>query len=169
MKRLNLRLSLTSWRGLRLLLLPLVLLFALWTVLKYLTKMISKGDIVSYSLGELVKDGISISQAKLIISQAAHETGNFTSSLYHSNNNMFGMKYAGQFNSLGEKNGYADYVDVAQCLKDYVSYYKRRGYEGTYGSVVTFVTDLKKNGYFEADTNEYIKGVDYFYKKYFNA
>lgn len=169
MKKLSLKHLRSSWHGWHLLLLPLALLFALWTVSKYLIKMISKNDIVSYCLSVLYKLNVTPATSRLIIAQAAHETGNFTSAVFQSNNNMFGMKYVGQANAEGEKNGYANYKDLEQCLKDYVSYYTRSGYPKNYASVVAFVSDLKAHNYFEADTAEYINGVNYFYKKYFNG
>lgn len=169
MKKLNLKHSLTSWHGLRLLLLPLALLFVLWMALKYLTKMTSKNEIVSQVLNLLVGNGFTIKQAQFITAQAAHETGNFTSQVFHENNNLFGMTYVGQLNSLGDKNGYANYENIDQCIKDFTEYYRRSGYSPSFGSVAEYITTIKAHGYFEADVNEYVNGVEYFYKKYFNA
>ncbi len=117
----------------------------------------------------LINAGFDPDQAKLVTAQSAHETANFTSSIFKSNNNLFGMKHAGQRLSLGEKNGYANYSDIQSSVKDYAIYYVGHGYLKRYLSIDIFVQALKNKRYFEAEIEEYLKGVRHFYNLYFNA
>ena len=117
----------------------------------------------------LLGAGFDSNQAKYILAQSAHETANFTSSIFKSNNNLFGMKHAGQRLSLGEKNGYADYKDIQTSVLDYAVYYAKHKYLRLYLSIDTFVQALKNHGYFEALTAEYLKGVRHFYNLYFGG
>lgn len=111
--------------------------------------------------------------SKFMLAQAGHETAGFTSSVFKSNNNCFGMKFAGQVNSIGDKNGYANYTDIFRSVADLVAWYTRKRssilslplYINTLESYVKF---LKNNSYFEASEAEYLKGCQYFYNLYFN-
>lgn len=103
--------------------------------------------------------------AKYITAQAAHESANFTSFIYKNNNNCFGMKYVGQ-KLATEKNGYANYKTIEDCIADYKGYFQRRSF-GTFDKVSTFVESLKAVNYFEAPVEEYKAGVTYFYTLYF--
>lgn len=104
--------------------------------------------------------------AKYVTAQAAHESANFTSFIFKNNNNCFGMKYAGQALAT-EKNGYANYKSIEDCIQDYKNYYLRRKFV-TFDTASTFVEALKRVNYFEAPIEEYKAGVTYFYKLYFN-
>ena len=82
------------------------------------------------------------------------------------------MKYAGQVNALNNKNGYANYKGVNNSVADFVSWYTRKrtnimSFPLYINSTADFVKFLKLNNYFEADEQEYLKGVDYFYAKLF--
>lgn len=114
----------------------------------------------------LLNIGFNPMIAKYITAQAAHESANFTSYIFKNNNNCFGMKYAGQ--SLAtEKNGYANYKSLEDCISDYKKYYQNRNFN-TFDSISTFIEELKRVNYFEAKTEEYKAGVTYFYKLYFS-
>lgn len=117
----------------------------------------------------LVMHGLPYVQAAYITSQAAHETANFTSNVFRKANNLFGMKYAGQFLGAGQYNGYAKYNSIEDSVADYISYYRRRAYLEQYLSIEMFVNDLHRKKYFEAEPAEYLKGVKHFYNVYFIA
>lgn len=74
-------------------------------------------------LVELLKD-CNFKYPYIILAQAKLESGNFTSSLFRSNNNMFGMKKPRKRSttSMYEKNGYAYYRDWIDCVYDYGFY-----------------------------------------------
>jgi len=60
---------------------------------------------------------------RIITAQMILETGDFSSEIYHDNNNYFGMKYrkTNDFTS-GAQHGHANYANVYQSLKDYRRY-----------------------------------------------
>lgn len=120
-------------------------------------------DIYTY----LIELGFNVAQAKIILAQTAHETGNFTSKIFKENHNLFGMKYAGQALALGSKYGHAYYRDFFESIKDFARYYKRHKYLPVYSSIAQYIEALKKEKYFEADQKEYEKGVTHFYNLYF--
>jgi uncharacterized FlgJ-related protein len=104
--------------------------------------------------------------AQWITAQAAHETANFTSPIYQSNNNAFGMKFMNQKTALGEKNGYAYYENIAGSVADYKRLYKSYGFVSI-GTVENFIKFLKSRQYFEANENDYLTAVKYFLNLYF--
>ena len=58
----------------------------------------------------------------IVFAQAVIETGNFTSGLFKSQNNLFGMKMPGrrETTAIGKnKNGYAKYINVDDSILDY--------------------------------------------------
>jgi Uncharacterized FlgJ-related protein len=124
----------------------------------------------------LVKSyGFTDTVAKFVTSQAAHETAvagiPFMSKIFNSNNNAFGMKWAGQSSADGEKNGYAYYTSVDRSVYDYARWWVRHRSGITFplliSSLDSFVKFLKNQNYFEAPEAEYLKGCNYFYKLMF--
>lgn len=117
----------------------------------------------------LISSGISPVTATFVFSQAAHETGNFTSFIFFANNNCFGMKQPKKRKtvSLGEKNGYASYQSIEDSAKDYALYYKAVQLSGGLQTIDQFVDSLHNKGYFEADIEEYRAGVKHFYNLYY--
>lgn len=127
-----------------------------------------------YSL--LLSSGLNETLAKFAVSQAAHETAvlgvPFVSKIFLSNNNAFGMKYAGQVNAQSEKNGYAYYKNVCFSVADFVAWYTRHrvtilSFPIFINSLSSYVRFLKNNEYFEAPEYSYYKGCEYFYNQFF--
>ncbi len=118
-----------------------------------------------------LKAGFSPSAAKLVVAQARHETGNYSSYQFRNNNNLFGMKYvkqplAKQGNKSPEGDFYAKYANVGDSVQDLVN----RNYKITRGGVsfdqlknvsdsTDFAQKLKKRGYYTAGVNEYANGL----------
>lgn len=119
----------------------------------------------------LLKNGLRTDLAKYATAQAAHETGGFTSFLFMFNNNCFGMKYAGQANAVGMKNGYAYYNSIDQSTLDFIDWFNdhRNFFQmiPNLDSLETWVHWLKLNSYFEASEQEYLRGCKSFYKQIF--
>jgi hypothetical protein len=126
-------------------------------------------DYVPYFLALLQKEGFSLEMAKLIVAQAGFETGNFTSVIFKENNNLFGMKLPRirKTTAIGENRGHAVYKSWEDCIKDYWLYSKALGYLSHYSNVVNFVRALVQKKYFEAKPEDYQRGVETYYKKYF--
>jgi hypothetical protein len=123
----------------------------------------------------LLSSGLNETLSKFATAQAAHETGGFTSAIFKSNNNCFGMKYAHQVNAQGEKNGYADYKGIENSVADLVAWITRHRltisvipFNSPITTIEQYVSFLKSNGYFEAKESEYLRGCKYFYDKIFN-
>lgn len=123
-------------------------------------------EIFSY----LIELGFKVNQSKFIVSQAAHETANFTSDIFLNNNNLFGMKLAKirETTAIGEKKYHAVYKTYFESIKDYKIYFEYNGYLQSYSTVDTFIKALKTKKYFEADEEKYLIGVKHFLKLYFN-
>jgi uncharacterized FlgJ-related protein len=79
-------------------------------------KQISFEDSIKMYIEEL-----NIDHADIVFNQARIESGNFSSTIYKENNNMFGMKVATQrpTTSIGENRGYAVYLNWQQSIIDY--------------------------------------------------
>lgn len=116
--------------------------------------------------------GFNDNLAMFVTSQAAHETAGFTSQIYISNHNAFGMKFASQALSIGEKNGYANYKTIQDSVADFVRWYiKARNNILSLplyiNSLKSYVSFLKNRNYFEAKESEYLSGCEYFYNQLF--
>lgn len=85
----------------------------------------------------------------LIYAQAKHETGNFTSSIFKNNNNLFGMKLAKKRSTtaIGEKSGHAVYKTLFHSVLDYFKRQKEFNISGS--SNTQFVNDTIHSGYAE--------------------
>jgi uncharacterized FlgJ-related protein len=123
---------------------------------------------------QLTAAGMVSEIAGYATSQSAFETAGFTSPLYKSNNNLFGMKYAGQDQALGEKNGFADYATPENSVIDFVNWYHiARNNIFSLPLVINnlqkYVSFLKNRNYFEADETLYYQGCKYYYDKMFNS
>jgi len=75
------------------------------------------------ALVDVVKNvyGYGAVPTAVIVAQAMHETGNFTSDIYRENNNAFGMKEPRQrpTTATGTRRGHATYSGVWSGLADY--------------------------------------------------
>lgn len=160
--------SLGSNTSRKLLVLSLIVL-AVWIFRKKaIMKKIDK-KVFEYLIA-LKQEGFSSDVAKMIISQAAFETGNFTSRIFKQNHNLFGMKLPKLRNTLatGEKFGHATFNSDFDSIKDYKLYWVNFSHPEQFESLRSFIERLKSKGYFEADIENYFKGVEYYHKLYWN-
>lgn len=118
----------------------------------------------------LIEQGFLPDTAKMIVAQAAHETGNFSSPIFLYQNNPFGMKLpeTRRTTALREERGHAVFESIASAAEDYRLYYLARKYPIYWKDTDTFVEALKRNAYFEGDLEVYKKAVRTFHKMYFN-
>jgi len=153
-------------------------LFFLPLVLQYLTRLRIKNlpnamttykDFVPYFKSLLIREGFTDEMSKMIVAQAGFETGNFTSAIFLENKNLFGMKLPKirKTTAIGEARGHAVYKSWEDSIKDYWLYSKALGYLSSYSSIVNWVRALVQKKYFEAKPEEYQRGVETYYKKYF--
>jgi uncharacterized FlgJ-related protein len=66
---------------------------------------------------------MGIQHIDVVLAQAILESGTFTSRIFKTKNNMFGMKVPGKRQTTAiNKKGYASYVSWVDCVKDYKLY-----------------------------------------------
>lgn len=144
----------------------LVLLTIIYLMYKSRKKMTIQDRIVNTLLAE----GIDPIEASFVFAQAAHETGNFTSPLFFSNNNCFGMKPPTTYTiAIGEKFGYANYNTIEDSAKAMSVWLKSHGLAYGLQTINQYVTSLYNKNYFEAPLQEYIAGVTHFYNLYYSV
>lgn len=121
----------------------------------------------SNSIIEFFK-GTEYSQiAPLLSAQTQHETGNFTSNIFRTQNNLFGMKHANGRVQLGVNDGreHRTYANVTDSMRDQLAYLRQVNFPTEVSSVQEFVTELQKRDYFKAPISEYYGGVNAFYNR----
>lgn len=128
-----------------------------------------------------IKGGFTPTSAKLVVAQARHETGNYTSNVFKKNNNLFGMKFVGQplaergtsapkseWGCGGKCNSdfYSKYANVQDSVQDLINRNLKLTRNGvTFEQLknapdsTTYATLLKKRGYYGATTTIYDKGL----------
>jgi hypothetical protein len=113
--------------------------------------------------------------AVILLGQSIHETSAqgadklyhpFTSAVCLNNTNYFGMRHPIErtTTSQGDRNGYAYYASLEDSVKDVILWHKAKnnpvtGLNTDYDGIKTYVSDLKKHGYFTATLTEYMSGV----------
>lgn len=147
--------------------------------LSLLTLILSAGGLGLYQLYQNLtsahpKDSLWIKLSRYsrysdwIEAQARHESANYTSDAYLRSNNPFGMKNASKRVQLGwevEGDPYRHYKDIGQAIRDYLLYLDEFNVPKNIGSVESFVSLLKDQGYFEDRENTYLNGVKFFLDK----
>jgi len=109
--------------------------------------------------------GIPSNNIDIIVAQAKHETANFKSAVFRRNNNAFGMRpaYVRRKEQMGDtdSDGYANYSSIEQSVDDLLLWFQYNGItlKSIYYSPESYARVLKLHKYFEADLNEYSKGV----------
>lgn len=82
-------------------------------------------EISKVALWNAIKN-MNIYHPEIVFAQAILETGNFTSSVFKNNNNLFGMKMPGKRPTVAKKpkkkGGYAVYDNWQQSVEDYKLY-----------------------------------------------
>ena len=129
---------------------------------------LKKTTIQSKIIGSLISGGVNPALANIVFAQACHETGNFTSPVFLLNNNCFGMRPPQEYIiATGEQFGYAKYNSIEDSAQAMSVYLSAHGITGNIQTVDQYVNSLHDQAYFEADLQEYINGVTYFYNLYF--
>jgi uncharacterized FlgJ-related protein len=119
-------------------------------------------------INSLIAGGVNPITATFVFAQACHETGNFTSPLYFSNNNCFGMKPPTTYIvAIGERFGYALYKNIEDSAKAMAIWLQNHSLSGGLQTIDQYVTDLHNQGYFEDSLENYLAGVKHFYSMYY--
>jgi hypothetical protein len=107
-----------------------------------------------------------------IIAQSQLETANFTSNVYKSSNNLFGMKVPSKRPFLGvigsgasDGGNYAKYSSDVNSVRDYLEWLRYTNFPTRVDSAEHFVRAMKSRGYFTANESEYLKALNSWLKK----
>jgi hypothetical protein len=131
-------------------------------------KSLKKPTIQSRIVNALVNNGVNPLLAPIVFAQACHETGNFTSPLFFSNNNCFGMKPPKTYViAIGERFGYAEYNSIEDSAEAMAMYLQDHNLAGGLQTITEYVTNIHNEGYFEDSLENYIAGVTHFYNMYY--
>lgn len=110
--------------------------------------------------------------APFIEAQARHETGNYTSNVYKSLNNPYGMKVPKIRKFLGTPSNiisggipYAKYKNLETAHRDFLLWLDFSNAPTEFRNALEYVSFLKSKGYFEDRIQNYYKGVEYFYNE----
>jgi len=126
----------------------------------------SKADIDRLIRSYLANAGFGLQMQSIAVGVARLETDNYGSDIYYENNNLFGMKFPLQREtlSIGEKNGYANFEGIADSVEDYILYLQYFQYPME-ASPETYVDYACDKGYFTSDKETYLENLKYFIKK----
>lgn len=111
----------------------------------------------------LIDSGYSPSMARMIAAVSRHETGNYTSHVFKTLNNMFGMRFPRerQTTALHESDSkYSVYASPADSVRDMVLYLDARRYPFTFRGPADLVSFMKSKAYFEDSESNYLAGVE---------
>ena len=127
--------------------------------------------------GTAVNPGLPPTLAYLLVAQAKHETGNFTSKFFKQYNNAFGYSYVsgGKYQTGSgtiADNGQpiAVYPDIESSTKEVIDWIYRRQKEGKFPANLETITTpetyaqlLKASGYYGDTLSNYLKGLKNFF------
>ena len=130
-------------------------------------------DLLLYKLLMLHKFPAELSL--LIVAQAKHETGNFSSKGFRVRNSLFGYGFVKnnrfQLQKSGgkhpEDNGqYAAYSTLENSILDIIGYYKRRSTKFfPISSIPAYALALKEENYYTDTVANYTKGLTHFFSR----
>lgn len=129
--------------------------------------------------GTTLNPGLPPTLASLLIAQAQHETGNFTSNIFRNYNNAFGYSFvpgaryqvgAGSIADNGQP--VAAYRNIEDSTKEVVDWIYRRVAEGVFPKDLNTIVSpeqyaalLKKAGYYQDSVANYTAGIKAFFKQ----
>lgn len=99
---------------------------------------------------------------ELLVAQARHETGNYTSAIFAENHNYFGMKHprVRKTTSKGVNRGHAKYDSKHDSVIDMLYYLQHFSTNpGDFANVESYVRELKNDNYFEDSEANYLRGM----------
>lgn len=116
-------------------------------------------------------NGMPLQLAALIVAQARHETGNYTSAAFTNCNNCFGYKYVGQDIATqciksSEADFYAGYDTINDSVTELTDWISRRQDEGKFPADLSTITTpdnyaalLKNAGYYGDSLTNYTNAL----------
>lgn len=136
-------------------------------------------DLGQFIFDRVTAGGYSPAFANLVVAQARHETGDFTSNVSKNCLNLFGYKYVGQSGAVAcsgspEGDNYAKYSAVAGSVDELINWIRRRQKEGTFppgdlsqvNTPEKYAQALKAAGYYGDSVSNYTSGLKRFLTNY---
>lgn len=111
----------------------------------------------------LIDSGYSPNMARLVAAVSRHETDNYTSHVFQTLNNMFGMRFPHERDTTAlyeSDTKYSVYASHADSVRDLVLYFRARLYPTHFDSAHGLVTAMKQKRYFEDGFENYLRGVE---------
>lgn len=111
----------------------------------------------------LTGNGYSPRMARLVAAVSRHETGNYTSHVFRTLNNMFGMRFPNvrKTTALYESDSnYSVYASPSDSVNDMVLYLNAREFPFDVSNARDLVETMKRKGYFEDSLENYLAGVE---------
>lgn len=118
-----------------------------------------------------IEYGLDTIMAKLIVAQARHESGKFSSKLYRKGNNAFGMMRCKRdtlaLSSMHAENrpGYAMYATLENSTIAVLNLLSRKGCKFNFKSPGAYANWLKSVGYYEDSVQNYSNSLRVHYNK----
>ena len=110
--------------------------------------------------------GVPADTARMIVAQAVHETGNFTSELFARGNNAFGMKLPRRRNTLAIDRGLkvegdpaASFNSVEDSVDDLLLWLDFNSLPINYSTLEDYIAAIRRKGYFTDTYIRYLTGV----------
>lgn len=104
-----------------------------------------------------------------LVAQAKHESANFTSPLFKSQKNVWGMKSGSSPNQPGEPGreapdggNYRKYNSITEATDGIIFWLDRKNFPVSVPSVTSFVNELKDRHFFTDSKENYINGMQRF-------
>jgi len=99
----------------------------------------------------------------LIIAQAKHETANFTSNIFRTQNNAFSIKHAFKRKDqpgFDEGKAHRSYKNVKDSARDLLDLFEWNNFNPNLTNAMSYAMALKADHYYEATADSYAKGIN---------
>jgi flagellum-specific peptidoglycan hydrolase FlgJ len=106
-------------------------------------------------------DDVNEQTKRIIVAQAMHETGVFTSPVFAENNNAFGMRNPEkrETTSISEARGYAVYETVQDSIRDLQLWFNYNQIPLEFGTPGAYSAKIREYGYYEAGYADYTSAL----------
>jgi len=120
-----------------------------------------------------LSQGVDTIMAKILVAQAAHESGKFTNTLTVKHKNVFSIMHTSKRKTLSLGNwgvaegrkGYCVYSSIDSAAKDMLLYMEYRNIPKTFKSITAYSKFLRKKHYYTAPEKQYALSVYKHYKQ----
>jgi len=120
-----------------------------------------------------LSEGVDTVMSKILVAQAAHESGKFTNTLTVKHNNVFSIMHTSKRKTLSLGNwgwaegrkGYCVYSSIDSAARDMLLYMEYRKIPKTFKSITVYSKFLRKKHFYTAPEKQYALSVYKHYKQ----